>query len=193
MREKVVTKVVISPDVYLFHLLRNPDVSWWCILRCWDDSFMPFYFPLRLFYVYEKELCMILDYWRCSTLNLVFICWFIIKYCMWGLRVLQVGIRAWLVQSEPKLCFYSVVCDMYRSNVDTCSVLLGGSEQSGEEARCFKCSGTGQVDVSLGECHVIFRRSSYLISIDSLFYFTTELFIFLKKVEKSSNYHLKKI
>jgi len=37
------------------------------------------------------------------------------------------------------------------------------------------------------KCRIIFRRSSYLISIDSLFLFTTKLLIFQKKVEKSSN------
>jgi len=45
--------------------------------------------------------------------------------------------------------FFPVVCDMYSSTVDTCSVLLGESERSGGEARCFKCSGAGQVEASL--------------------------------------------
>jgi len=40
---------------------------------------------------------------------------------------------------------------MYGSTVDTCTVLLGGFEESGKEARCFKCSRLGQQDVSLGE------------------------------------------
>jgi len=38
---------------------------------------------------------------------------------------------------------------MYGSTVDTCSVLLGRSELIRGEARCFKCGGTGQVEVSL--------------------------------------------
>jgi hypothetical protein len=58
--------------------------------------------------------------------------------------------------SEPCLrtktwFFFLVVCDMYESTVDTCSVLLGGSEQSGGEAGCFKYNGAGQVEASLDE------------------------------------------
>jgi len=39
-------------------------------------------------------------------------------------------------------------------------------------------------------CRVIFRRSNYFISIDSLFYFTTELLIFLKESGKRFKYHI---
>jgi hypothetical protein len=75
----------------LNYLLRKPSCVWWYILRCWDVGVMLFYFmnPLRLLYNYENELGMYLDYWRSNILNLVFICWIIIKYCMWGLRVLH--------------------------------------------------------------------------------------------------------
>jgi hypothetical protein len=39
-------------------------------------------------------------------------------------RVLQVGIRAWLVLSRPKPAEFPVVCDMYGSTVGTCCVVL---------------------------------------------------------------------
>jgi len=60
------------------------------MLRCWDVGVM-FLFSKSTTTVYEfwKWIMHILDYWRRSTLNLVFINWFIIKYCMWSLRVLH--------------------------------------------------------------------------------------------------------
>jgi hypothetical protein len=77
---------------------------------------------------------------------------------MWDLRVLQVGIRA--MSPHKNLVVFLVVCDMYESNVDTCSVVLGGSEQSGGEARCFKYNGAGQVEASLDEEAVVMVVSS---------------------------------
>lgn len=34
------------------------------------------------------------------------------------------------------------VCEWYENTFDTFSVLLGGFEQSGGKARCFKCGGS---------------------------------------------------
>jgi len=48
---------------------------------------------------FEDELCMNLEYCRRSTLNLVFICWFIIKYCLWGLRLLHLSEEAFLSEA----------------------------------------------------------------------------------------------
>ena len=51
-----------------------------------------------------------------------------------------------------------------------------------------------KLDISWASLSRHFWRSSYFISIDSLFYFTTEhLFFFLRKGGKSSNYPFEKI
>jgi len=75
---------------FFWIILRNHDV---CDDIPWDVVVMMFYFinPLRVFYELWKLIMHVLDYRRCSTLNLVFIDCFNIKYCIWGFRVLQVS------------------------------------------------------------------------------------------------------
>jgi len=105
------------------------DVLWdWDVLSRPSDIWKIRYYSVAK-YLWKSNYAWFLSYWRRITLNLVFICWFISKYCIWGLRVLQVAIRVMSVYSRPKLgCFsHCIVCNIYGSTVDTCSVLLSGS------------------------------------------------------------------
>lgn len=76
-------------------VLRNPRIHlYWYILRFMSYDFVRLYdvFPLRLFYDYD-ELWLFWINDEVTSWTFVIICWFIIKYSKWGLRVLYNAIK----------------------------------------------------------------------------------------------------
>jgi hypothetical protein len=89
----------VSENLFIFTLdcfvLRNPRVHlYWCIMRFMSYDFVRLYdsFPLRLYYDYD-ELWLFWINDEVTPWTFVIICWFIIKYSKWGLRVLDNAIK----------------------------------------------------------------------------------------------------